>query len=77
MPFVGVIVYGFLANVCYTLGPVADLMLRRVLGIRAPDIAPVMFRYGDVFSRGLTLLPIPMMMVGAIASLVLGVGTAS
>ena len=74
---VGVIVYGFLANVCYTLGPVADLMLRRILGIRAPDIAPVMFRYGYVFSIGLTLLPIPIMMAGAIAQLVFGLGAAS
>ncbi len=74
---VGVIVYGFLANVCYTLGPVADLMLRRTIGIRAPDIAPVMFRYGYVFSIGLTLLPIPLMMVGAIAKLVLGMGAAT
>lgn len=77
MPLVGIIVYGLLANVCYTLGPVADLVLRRVLGIRAPDIAPVMFRYGYVFSLGLTLLPIPLMMVVAIAKVVLGVGTAS
>ena len=73
----GVIAYGFLANVCYTIGPVADLTLRRILGIRAPDIAPVMFRYGYVFSIGLTLLPIPIMMAGAIAQLVFGLGAAS
>ena len=73
----GALVYGVLANVCYTLGPVADLMLRRALGIRAPDIAPVMFRYWYVFSIGLTLLPIPIMMVGAIAQLVFGLGAAN
>ena len=31
-PWVGVLVYGVLANLCYTLGPVGDLVLRRVLG---------------------------------------------
>lgn len=77
MPLVGIVVYSLLANVCSTLGPVADLVLRRVLGIRAPDIVPVMFRYGYVFSLGLTLLPIPLMMAWVITKVVLGVGTAS
>jgi len=60
LPLLGVLVYGLLANACYSMGPVADLVLRRILGIRAPDIAPVMLRYGFVFSMGLTLLPIPL-----------------
>lgn len=70
----GVLVYGFLANVCYTVGPVADLVLRRILGIRAPDVAPVLFRYGFVFSIGLTLLPIPLMLAGTIARFMFGAG---
>lgn len=71
---IGVLVYGFVANVCYSMGPVADLVLRRILGIRAPDIAPVLFRYGFVFSVGLTLLPIPLMVAGAIAQFLFGTG---
>jgi hypothetical protein len=59
VPWAPVLVYGLLANVCYTLGPLGDLLLRRALGDRAPAIAPVLFRYGFVFSVGLTLLPIP------------------
>jgi len=55
----------------------ADLFLRRILGIRAPDIGPVIFRYGYVFSLGLTLLPIPVMIFGSIMRFVLGVGAAS
>ena len=69
-----VIVYGLLANVCYSMGPVADLVLRRILGIRAPDIGPVLFRYGFVFSVGLTLLPIPLMVAGTIAQFLFGTG---
>jgi len=72
--FIGVVAYGLMANACYSLGPVADLLLRRILGIRAPDIAPVLFRYGFVFSVGLTLLPIPLMVAGTIAQFLFGTG---
>ena len=64
VPWGAILVYALLANVCYTLGPVGDLLLRRVLGDRAPAIAPVLFRYGFVFSVGLTLLPIPLAVLG-------------
>lgn len=63
-PWGGVLVYGVLANLCYTLGPVSDLVLRRALGDRAPAVGPVLFRYGFVFSLGLTLLPIPLAALG-------------
>ena len=59
-----VLVYALMANVCYTLGPVGDLLLRRALGDRAPAMGPVLFRYGFVFSVGLTLLPIPLAALG-------------
>ncbi len=59
--------YGILANVCYTLGPVTDILLRRALGERAPAIAPVLFRYGFVFSVGLTLLPVALAGLGWVA----------
>jgi hypothetical protein len=65
-------IYGVMANVCYTLGWVADLALRRLLGIRAPDIAPVLLRYGFVFSIGLSLLPIPVVVAGRIMMALFG-----
>jgi hypothetical protein len=58
VPWRVVVAYGVLANLCYTLGPAMDLLLRRGLRERAPAIAPVLLRYGFVFSVGLTLLPI-------------------
>jgi hypothetical protein len=58
VPWLGVVAYGVLANLCYTLGPVTDLLLRRRLGGRAPAIGPVLLRYGFVFSVGLSLLPV-------------------
>jgi hypothetical protein len=64
IPWGGVLVYGVLANLCYTLGPASDLVLRRTLRDRAPAVGPVLFRYGFVFSLGLTLLPIPLAVLG-------------
>lgn len=64
LPWGPVLVYGLMANVCYTLGPLGDLLLRRALGDRAPAIAPVLFRYGFVFAVGLTLLPVPLAVLG-------------
>ncbi|HEV2084400.1 MAG TPA: hypothetical protein VGR09_04910 [Gemmatimonadales bacterium] len=68
VPWDVVLVYGVLANLCYTLGPVGDLVLRRVLGDRAAAVGPVLFRYGFVFSLGLTLLPIPVAALGWLVS---------
>jgi hypothetical protein len=65
-------IYGVLANGCYTLGWVVDLAFRRLLGIRAPDVAPVLLRYGFVFSVGLSLLPIPVVIVGRIMMALFG-----
>jgi hypothetical protein len=66
----GTLVYGFMANVGYTLGPVADLILRRALGERADVIGPVLFRYGFIFSLGLTLLPIPLVVMARFADVI-------
>lgn len=66
------IVYGVMANVCYTLGWIADLALRRWLGPRAESVGPVLLRYGFVFSIGLTLLPIPIFIFGHLMKLFFG-----
>jgi hypothetical protein len=53
-----VAVYGTIANVCYSLGPLLDLLARRVGGPDYAPVGPTLFRYGFVFSIGLTLFPI-------------------
>jgi hypothetical protein len=55
---VGAAVYGFMANVCYTFGWMAELLARRVWGRSAPDLGPLLFRQGLIFSVGLTLFPL-------------------
>ena len=70
----GVVAYGVLANVCYTGGWITELGLRRLLhdGRSSDDLAPVgatVFRYGLVFSVGLTLFPIVFAALGWLARL--------
>ena len=52
------LVYGVLANVCYTGGWVSELWLRKSLGRDTETVGPTLFRYGFAFSVGLTLFPI-------------------
>ncbi len=53
-----VAVYALVANLCYSLGSVVDLLARRVGGPDYAPVGPTLFRYGFVFSVGLTLFPI-------------------
>lgn len=64
LPWIGVGVYALLANVGYSLGAPIDLLLRRFIGPHAAAAEPVLFRYGFVFSIGVTLLPIPLSILG-------------
>jgi hypothetical protein len=54
----GVAVYGIAANVCYTLGWMIELLARAAWGRSAPDMGPLVFRQGVIFSVGLTLMPL-------------------
>jgi hypothetical protein len=58
-PWVPVLAYAFMANVCYTLGPLIEITLERVWKDRILPIGPALFRQGLAFAIGLTLLPIP------------------
>jgi hypothetical protein len=52
--------YGILANVFYTGGWMAELSIRKALGREMEPVGPALFRYGFVFSIGLTLVPVAM-----------------
>jgi hypothetical protein len=52
------LIYGFLANVCYTGGWMAELWIRNTLGREMEPVGPTLFRYGFAFSIGLTLFPV-------------------
>ena len=75
MMLVGAAVYGLLANGCYTLGFLTELLARRVWGRRAPDIGPLLFRQGLIFSVGLTLLPILVAVLAWVARIVTAIAS--
>ena len=54
-----ILIYAGLANLFYTLGPVADALITRLGGRKVSEVGPMLFRYGFVFAVLLTLLPIP------------------
>lgn len=56
-PIVAIVMYALLANLFYTGGWIAELILRPVFGRRTPVVGSALFRYGFAFSVGLTLLP--------------------
>lgn len=63
------IVYGLAANVCYSFGPITELVVERWLKRPVYGFGPALFRHGLVFSLGLTFLPALVSTVGAIGTL--------
>jgi hypothetical protein len=63
-PLALVVVYAVLANLCFCLGPIVDILVCRRFGPNYSAVGPTLFRYGFAFAVGLTLLPIPIALVG-------------
>jgi hypothetical protein len=60
MPFMfvvlGVVGYGISANVCYTLGPLAEIVVSKLFGIqRSKRLAPELLALGTIFSLLVTI----------------------
>jgi hypothetical protein len=69
------VVYGVAANLFYSLGWGAELLARRVWGRDAPDLGPVLFRQGLIFSVGLTLFPLMLSVLLWVLRVVLSIAT--
>ncbi len=50
------------ANVCYTLGPIAESLVHKLWGREVLPLGPLLFRAGLTFSVGLTLV-LPMILL--------------
>jgi len=57
----GIVAYGILANLFYSLGFVTEAAMQRAWHDETPRVGPALFRQGLTFSVGLTLLPIALM----------------
>ncbi len=54
---VAVAAYGIMANVCYTGGWIAEVIVNKVWAQKGRDFGPIAFTLGVFFSVGVTLLP--------------------
>lgn len=68
-----IIVYGTLANICYTLGPAAELLLEKLFKRKLLPTGPVLFRMGLTFSVGLTMLPVLLAVFDWVIRIVVGI----
>lgn len=66
-------VFGVMANLCYCLGPAAEVLLEKLWGRRLLPTGPTLYRMGLTFSVGLALLPTLLTVMLAVARVVLGV----
>jgi hypothetical protein len=64
VPWDAIAVYGVLANLFFCFGPALDAAICRRWGSNYTAIGPALFRYGFAFAVGLTLLPIPLALIG-------------
>lgn len=72
VPWGRIVVYAILANLLFTLGPIADTIIMRFWGRAYSEVGPTLFRYGFVFAVGLTLLPIPMVALRVLLGTIFG-----
>ena len=64
VPWPAILVYAILANLFYSVGPALDALICRRWGRDFAEVGPTLFRYGFAFAVGLTLLPIPVALIG-------------
>jgi hypothetical protein len=56
-PWQPVVVFGAMANVCYSLGPCVEILAHRLWGRSVLPVGPSLYRMGLTFAVGLALFP--------------------
>lgn len=72
VPWQGAVAFGVLANVCYLLGPAAELLIHKLWGRTMLPTGPALFRMGLTFSVGLAFLPVLLLTIVGVATVVAG-----
>lgn len=57
LPWQPIVAFAFCANVCYSFGPVLEIMLGKAFAHKLLPVGPTLFRMGLTFSIGLALFP--------------------
>jgi len=65
-----IVLFGLLANVFYTAGPVVEIVANKLFGRELLPVGPALYRIGLTFSVGLALFPLLIMMIGWVISTV-------
>jgi hypothetical protein len=66
-PWIGVVMFGAMANVCYTFGPATEILIEKMWGRGLLPTGPTLFRMGLTFSVGLALFPTLLMVFVLVA----------
>lgn len=69
IPWQAIVLYGVLANVCYSAGWIVEALIQRWLRRETYGLGPALFRHGLVFSVGLTLFPAMLITFAWVAAL--------
>ena len=72
VPWLAVVGFGVMANVCYLLGPAVEIALQKLWGEKLLPVGPGLFRMGLTFSVGLALFPTLIVMMGWVIRVVSG-----
>ena len=68
-----ILVFGVMANVCYLLGPTAELLIEKLWGPKVLPTGPTLFRMGLTFSVGLALFPALLTTIGWVLRIVFSI----
>ena len=70
VPWLAVVEFGVMANVCYLLGPAVEIALQKLWGEKLLPVGPGLFRMGLTFSVGLALFPTLIVMIAWVVQVV-------
>ena len=71
VPWQPAVVFGIMANLCYLLGPAAEIAVHVLWGRSVLPVGPALYRIGLTFSVGLALFPTLLAILWAVAAVVL------
>ena len=72
-PWVPILIFGGMANLCYLLGSTAELVIEKLWSPKVLPTGPALFRIGLTFSVGLALFPTLLVVIGWVIRIVVAV----
>jgi len=73
LPWQPIVMFGVMANVCYLLGPTAEILVQKMWRGNVLPTGPALFRMGLTFSVGLALFPALLMTLFWVARIVFAI----